>query len=49
MTEPAPGFPEVEPLDDFDWKTTEPLQIRPFKPKYNLTMGTPPSRPFPNI
>jgi hypothetical protein len=38
-TEPAPGFPDVEPLETFDWKTTEPLQIRPFKPKYHLTMG----------
>jgi hypothetical protein len=35
----APEFPEVEELVDFDWKTTEPLQLRPFKPKYHLTMG----------
>jgi len=29
----------VVPLKDFDWKTTEPLKLRPFKPKYHLTMG----------
>ena len=35
----APEFPEIEEQPDFDWKTTEPLKIRPFKPKYHLTMG----------
>ncbi|PSS12800.1 hypothetical protein M430DRAFT_124428 [Amorphotheca resinae ATCC 22711] len=30
---------EIIPLPDFDWRTTEPLKIRPFKPKYHLTMG----------
>ncbi|OCT46961.1 hypothetical protein CLCR_02451 [Cladophialophora carrionii] len=35
----APEFPEVEEQPDFDWKTTEPLQLRPFKPKYHLTMA----------
>ncbi|EXJ57278.1 hypothetical protein A1O7_07625 [Cladophialophora yegresii CBS 114405] len=35
----APEFPEVEELPDFDWRTTEPLQLRPFKPKYHLTMA----------
>lgn len=29
----------VDTLVDFDWKTTEPLKHRPFKPKYHLTMG----------
>jgi len=29
----------ITPLLDFNWKTTEPLQLRPFKPKYHLTMG----------
>lgn len=33
-------YPPVEPLPDFDWKTTQPVKIRPFKPKYNLTMST---------
>ncbi|KAJ5234706.1 uncharacterized protein N7469_003874 [Penicillium citrinum] len=33
------GYPKVEPLPDFDWKTTEPIKIRPFKSKYNLTMS----------
>lgn len=27
-------------LSGFDWKTTEPLKLRPFKPKYHITMGT---------
>ncbi|KAL2014602.1 hypothetical protein VTN00DRAFT_2127 [Thermoascus crustaceus] len=35
----APNFPPVEPLEDFDWKTTEPLKFRPFKSKYHLTMA----------
>ncbi|KIX03354.1 uncharacterized protein Z518_06906 [Rhinocladiella mackenziei CBS 650.93] len=35
----APEFPPVEEQTDFDWKTTEPLQNRPFKPKYHLTMA----------
>lgn len=34
--------PVITPLNEFDWRTTEPLQFRPFqgKEKYNLTMGT---------
>ena len=32
-------YPPVEPLPDFDWKTKEPIRIRPFKPKYHLTMS----------
>ena len=39
---PAPGFPDIEPLEDFDWQKTEPLQSRPFKPKFHLTMGESP-------
>ena len=35
----APEFPDIEEQPDFDWKTTEPLKLRPFKPKYHLTMG----------
>lgn len=35
----APGFPSVEKLEEFDWKKTEPLKLRPFKPMYYLTMG----------
>ncbi|KAJ5325766.1 hypothetical protein MYU51_001283 [Penicillium brevicompactum] len=37
-TQPT-GYPPVEQLSDFDWKTKEPLKLRPFKPKYNLTMS----------
>ncbi|KJK64942.1 Protein of unknown function DUF3445 [Aspergillus parasiticus SU-1] len=33
------SYPPVEPLPDFDWKTKEPIKIRPFKPKYHLTMS----------
>ncbi|KAJ9271783.1 hypothetical protein DTO212C5_2208 [Paecilomyces variotii] len=36
---PASTFPPIEPLEDFNWETTEPLKFRPFKPKYHLTMG----------
>lgn len=36
---PSP-YPPIEPLPDFDWKTKEPIKLRPFKPKYNLTMST---------
>jgi hypothetical protein len=35
----SPEFPSIEEQEDFDWKITEPLQFRPFKPKYHLTMG----------
>lgn len=35
----APEFPEIEEQPDFDWKSTEPLQLRPFKAKYHLTMA----------
>ncbi|KAL4897118.1 hypothetical protein BDV59DRAFT_190926 [Aspergillus ambiguus] len=33
------GYPPIEPLPDFDWRSTEPLSFRPFKPKYHLTMA----------
>ncbi|CAG7929475.1 unnamed protein product [Penicillium olsonii] len=33
------SYPPVERMDDFDWKTKEPVKLRPFKPKYNLTMS----------
>ncbi|KAA8576691.1 hypothetical protein EYC84_006768 [Monilinia fructicola] len=29
----------IVPLPNFDWHTTEPLKIRPFKPVYHMTMG----------
>ncbi|EEH19998.2 hypothetical protein PABG_02257 [Paracoccidioides brasiliensis Pb03] len=32
-------FPPVEPLKDFNWEKTEPLKLRPYKPKYHLTMA----------
>lgn len=32
-------YPEVETLTDFRWQDTPPLKLRPFQPKYNLTMG----------
>ncbi|KAF2097269.1 hypothetical protein NA57DRAFT_57865 [Rhizodiscina lignyota] len=32
-------YEAIEPLADLDWKTTEPIKIRPFKPKYHLTMA----------
>ncbi|KAH7364131.1 hypothetical protein BKA65DRAFT_130158 [Rhexocercosporidium sp. MPI-PUGE-AT-0058] len=30
---------KIDPLPDFDWRTTPPLKVRPFKPKYHLTMA----------
>ncbi|KAE8351738.1 hypothetical protein BDV28DRAFT_14723 [Aspergillus coremiiformis] len=32
-------YPPIQGLPDFDWETTEPLKLRPFKPKYHLTMA----------
>ncbi|EGE01541.1 hypothetical protein TEQG_00587 [Trichophyton equinum CBS 127.97] len=32
-------FPPIQPLDKFNWEATEPIQLRPYKPKYNLTMA----------
>lgn len=32
-------YPPIEPLPHFDWKSEDPVKIRPFKPKYHLTMG----------
>jgi hypothetical protein len=31
--------PKIEPLDDFDWKATPPMKLRPFRPTYHITMG----------
>ncbi|KAE8373372.1 hypothetical protein BDV26DRAFT_69155 [Aspergillus bertholletiae] len=39
VVEPKNCYPPVEPLPDFDWKTKEPIKLRPFKPKYHLTMS----------
>lgn len=30
---------EIEPLSDFDWKTTKPLRSMPFKAIHNFSMG----------
>lgn len=32
-------FPVLTAQPDFNWRETEPIKARPFKPKYNLTMG----------
>lgn len=32
-------YPQIESLTEFCWETKEPVNIRPFKPKYNLTMS----------
>jgi hypothetical protein len=37
--DPLAAYDAIEPLKDFDWKTTPPLKLRPFKPRYHLTMG----------
>jgi hypothetical protein len=31
--------PKIDPLDDFDWKATPPMKLRPFRPTYHITMG----------
>lgn len=33
------AYQDIEPLHDFDWEATPPMKLRPFKPKYHLTMG----------
>ncbi|KAF3392508.1 hypothetical protein F1880_008692, partial [Penicillium rolfsii] len=37
-TEPS-CYPPIAALPDFSWQSTEPMKLRPFKPKYNLTMS----------
>ena len=32
-------YEDIEPLKNFDWSTTTPMRIRPFKSKYHITMG----------
>jgi hypothetical protein len=32
-------YQDIEPLPDFDWTVTRPIQNAKFKPKYHLTMG----------
>ncbi|KAK5950442.1 hypothetical protein OHC33_008385 [Knufia fluminis] len=34
----APDFPEVETLENFDWKKEDTVKLRAFKPKFHLTM-----------
>lgn len=33
------AYNDIEPLRSFDWSTTEPIQVRVFKPKFFMTMG----------
>ena len=37
--DPLKAYQDLEPLRDFDWESTPPMKLRPFKPKYHLTMG----------
>ena len=37
--DPLRTYQDIEPLHDFDWESTPPMKLRPFKPKYHLTMG----------
>lgn len=34
------AYYNIEPLHNFDVENKEPLKIRPFKPKFHMTMGT---------
>ncbi|KAF5020065.1 hypothetical protein F66182_7907 [Fusarium sp. NRRL 66182] len=36
---PLEKAPLIEPLGDFDWKTAQRRQLRPFKPTYHITMA----------
>jgi hypothetical protein len=36
---PLAAYYAIDPLPDFDWESTPPIKIGPFKPKYHLTMG----------
>ncbi|KAK4201705.1 hypothetical protein QBC40DRAFT_263968 [Triangularia verruculosa] len=36
---------KIEPLPDFSWQETPPLQLRPYKPKYHITMAIQTSSP----
>ncbi|KAK1753386.1 hypothetical protein QBC47DRAFT_386276 [Echria macrotheca] len=38
-------MPEIKPLPDFRWETTEPARLRPFKPTYHITMALQGSTP----
>lgn len=40
--------PTIEPLPSFDWENEEPLQLRPFKPIYHITMGMHITSPCPS-
>ena len=37
--DPLKAYQDIEPLYDLDWESTPPMKLRPFKPKYHLTMG----------
>jgi hypothetical protein len=37
--DPLAAYYAINPLPDFDWRATPPIKLRPFKPKYHLTMG----------
>lgn len=41
--DPLGAYQVIEALQDFDWASTPPMKLRPFKPKYHLTMGKKPS------
>jgi hypothetical protein len=37
--DPLAAYHAIDPLPNFDWKSTPPIKLRPFKPNYHLTMG----------
>jgi len=43
QNDPLKAYQAIEPLRDFDWQSTPPMKLRPFKPKYHLTMGKKPA------
>ena len=40
---PEDAYYQIEPFAETDLQNVEPLKIRPFKPKYHLTMCMPPA------
>lgn len=39
LNQTIPNAPGLVALDNFEWWKETPLQYRPFRPKYHLTMG----------
>jgi len=47
--DPLEAYYAINPLSDFEWESTPPIKLRPFKPNYHLTMGECLNRPHTEI